>query len=160
MKVKNDDNSQGSLLTQLRREHFGWDEAGCRGGVAGGSISGLNFGKIGTIDIFVILAFAQFMRDLRQATVELLMQGLSMEQVMGVMMNMMIIRSCMMEVINQFNSNKLLCDYWCWWCRPQVATSVRLPQYEHWAKYDEWLRWRKNTMCKTQLQLQQYHCQP
>jgi len=42
----------------------------------------------------------QFMRDLRQATVELLMQGLSMEQ---------------------------------------VATSVRLPQYEHWAKYDEWL---------------------
>ena len=111
MKVKNDDNSQGSLLTQLRREHSGWDEAGCRGGVAGGSISGLNFGKIGTIDIFVILAFAQFMRDLRQATVELLMQGLSMEQVMGVMMNMMIIRSCMMVVINQFNSNKLLCDY-------------------------------------------------
>ena len=111
MKVKNDDNSQGSLLTQLRREHFGWDEAGCRGGVAGGSISGLNSGKIGTIDIFVILAFAQFMRDLRQATVELLMQGLSMEQVMGVMMNMMIIRSCMMVVINQFNSNKLLCDF-------------------------------------------------
>ena len=57
MKVKNDDNSQGSLLTQLRREHFGWDQAGCRGGVAGGSISGLNSGKIGTIDIFVIWGF-------------------------------------------------------------------------------------------------------
>ena len=23
----------------------------------------------------------------------------------------------------------------------QVATTLRLPQYEHWAMYDEWLRW-------------------
>ena len=57
MKVKNDDNSQGSLLTQLRREHFGWDEAGCRGGVAGGSIPGLNSGKNGAIDIFCDFGF-------------------------------------------------------------------------------------------------------
>merc|ERR1712037_577920 len=42
----------------------------------------------------------QFMRDLRQATVELLMQGLAMEE---------------------------------------VAATLRLPQYEHWAMYDEWL---------------------
>jgi len=42
----------------------------------------------------------QFMRDLREATMELLMQGLSIEE---------------------------------------VAVTLRLPQYEHWAKYDEWL---------------------
>ena len=37
----------------------------------------------------ILIIFAQFMRDLREATIELLMQGLSIEEVVLVIMTMM-----------------------------------------------------------------------
>ena len=103
------------------------------------------------------------MRDLREATMELLMQGLAMEEVMAdghYDGDKMLMIFSIAKVCENFQFCWLLIKFWL----PgkdddtigntdeynigntngnisiQVATTLRLPQYEHWAMYDEWLR--------------------